>query len=59
MDLLAFEITFVTEEQLSLKMGLWPFCCSSDWLDGVPEVDRGLCHYLKKRQCNVSKSLED
>lgn len=51
MDLLAFEITFVAEEQLSLKMGLH-FLPSLDWLDAVPEVDKGLCHYLKKTmQC--------
>lgn len=53
MDLLAFEITFVAEEQLSLKMGLRPFfCLSLDWLDAVLEVDKGLCYYLEKTmQC--------
>lgn len=52
MDLLAFEITFVAKEQLSLKMGLRPFCLSLDRLDAVPEVDKGLCHYFEKTmQC--------
>lgn len=62
MDLLAFEITFVAEEQLSLKMGLRPFfCLSLDWLDAVHEVDKGLCHYLKKTmQCfTVLERLND
>jgi len=48
MDLLAFEITFVAKEQLSLKTGLRPFCLFIDRLDAVPEVDKRLWHYFKK-----------
>lgn len=57
MDLLAFEITFVAEEQLSLKMGLQPFCLSLDWLDGVHEVDKRLCHYLRKKTMRRFKEI--
>ncbi len=58
MDLLAFQITFVAEEQLSVKMGLRPFCLSLVWLDCVPEVDKGLCLYLFLKTMQCFKELE-